>query len=272
MFWVGSEADVQGVRPDIWHPFDEAVAPAARVDSVLAWLSLPPAQRPRLLTTYFEFTDAAGSRSGPDSPAADSAIARADRMMARLVRGIRMLPHADSVTLLVVSDHGMANVRGAVFLIEHDVALDGVQALFQGPFATFYAEGDSARMRALRAQLARVPHTRTYERNDLPPEWHWSDPRLGDLILVAEPGWLIGWSRHSLIAGAHGWPPSMQDMQGIFIASGPGVRRGARMPAFENVHIHAFIAALLGIRRGGGSAGPGPLADHLTAVPPGARD
>ncbi|HSK19524.1 MAG TPA: ectonucleotide pyrophosphatase/phosphodiesterase [Longimicrobiales bacterium] len=263
MFWVGTEADVQGVRPDIWHPFDEDVAPDARVDSVLAWLQLPAAERPRLLTTYFEFTDNAGSWHGPESPEADSAIAHADAVMGRLMRGIRALPHGDSVAVIVVSDHGMADVRGAVFLDEHDVSLDGVHAMFQGPFTTIYADGDTARMELLRAQLEPVPHIRTWYRSDLPREWRWSDPRLGDLIVIAEPGWVIGRTRQVLPPGAHGWSPAMREMQAIFIASGAGVRKGSRIPAFRNVHIHAFVAALLGISPGSGSAGPGPLTDQL---------
>src|SRR5690606_2734544 len=110
MFWVGSEADVMGVRPDNWHRFDAALPSAARVDSVLTWLAAPPAERPRLLALYFDFTDTAGSLHGPDSPEADSAIAEADRLVRRLVRGTRALPHADSVALVVLSDHGMAAV------------------------------------------------------------------------------------------------------------------------------------------------------------------
>jgi predicted AlkP superfamily pyrophosphatase or phosphodiesterase len=267
MFWVGTEADVLGVRPDIWHRFDAAVTAAARVDSVLAWLRLPPEQRPRLLTLYFDFTDNAGSSSGPDSPEADSAIARADRLVGRLVRGTLALPHADSVAFLVMSDHGMAHVRDAVFLDELGVSLDGVEAMFQGPFVTFYLDGDSARMDTLRAALQRVPHTNTYERNELPAAWHWSDPRLGDLITVAEPGWLIARARHPLPAGAHGWPPTMHEMHGVFVASGAGVAAGGRIPAFENVHIHAFVAALLGMAPGSRAADAGPLGDHVSPRP-----
>jgi hypothetical protein len=259
MFWVGSEADVQGTRPDIWHPFNASIAPEARVDSVLGWLQLPPATRPRLLTLYFDFTDTAGSLSGPDSPEADSAIAHADRLMARLVRGTRRMPHADSIAVLVMSDHGMADVRGAVFLDEHGVSLDGVDALFHGPFALFYLDGDSARIQTLKAQLERVPRLTTFERSGLPEEWHWSDPRLGDLIAVADDRWLIGPASQALPAAAHGWPPDFIDMHGLFIASGAGVVQGVRIGAFENVHVHAYVARLLGIRRGEGSADAGPL-------------
>ena len=263
MFWVGSEADVQGVRPDTWKRFDAAVPPEARVDSVLAWLRRPAGSRPRLLTLYFDFTDNAGTWSGPRSAEMDSAIAYADRLVGRLVRGVDALPHGDSVAYLLMSDHGMADVRGGVFLDEHAISLEGVHAQYHGPFATLYTGGDSARMNALRADLERVPHVSVYDRSTLPPAWHWSDPRLGDLILVADDGWLIGPSRQELPAGAHGWPSDMRAMHALFVASGAGVSDGVRLPAFENVHIHAFVAKLLGIERGSGSRDAGPLARAL---------
>lgn len=256
MFWVGSEADVQGVRPSYWKAFDDDMADEARIDTVLAWLALPDSVRPRLLTLYFEFTDDAGSAHGPASPQATAAAARADSMMKRLIKGAHALPHGDLVDYVIVSDHGMMETNEAVFLTEH-IDTTGVDVMLHGPFAVFYLDGDSARMRALKAQLATVPHTSVYERRELPAEWHWSDPRLGDLVLVAQPPWQIWPSPRSVpVHGAHGWPPeSTSDMRGIFVASGPHVRNAGRIPAFQNVHIHPFLAALLGISPADGISG-----------------
>lgn len=256
MFWVGSEADVNGVRPSYWKPFDDDMPDEARVDTVLAWLALPDSVRPRLLTLYFEFTDDAGSAQGPSSPDATAAVARADSMISRLIAGARALPHGELVDYVIVSDHGMMETSNAVFLSEH-IDTTGLDALLHGPFAVFYLDGDSARVQALKAQLERVPHTSVYERSELPDEWHWSDPRLGDLVLVAEPPWLIWPSPRSVpVHGAHGWPPeSSSDMRGIFVAAGPHVRNAGRIPAFENVHIHPFLAALLGISPADGISG-----------------
>ncbi len=36
-------------------------------------------------------------------------------------------------------------------------------------------------------------------------------------------------------------------MHGIFVAAGPRIRPGTRIPAFENVHIYPFVAHLLGL-------------------------
>ena len=49
--------------------------------------------------------------------------------------------------------------------------------------------------------------------------------------------------------GAHGYDPAMPDMQGIFLAAGPGVRRVGVIPAFENVNVYPFLVALLHLDR-----------------------
>ena len=36
-------------------------------------------------------------------------------------------------------------------------------------------------------------------------------------------------------------------MRGIFIAAGPAFRQGARIPAFENIHIYNGLAQVLGV-------------------------
>ncbi len=264
MFWVGSEADVGGVRPDYWKRFDDSLAAEARVDTVLSWLRLPPERRPRLLTLYFEFTDDAGSRHGPSSPEMNAAIARADSVMRRLLEGTRSLAFARSINYVIVSDHGMADTRDAVFLSEH-VDTTGLRFAMHGPFAFLYLDGDTARMDAVRASLAGMQHVQVRERSELPAAWHWDDARMGDLVLVAEPFWQIGRARTSVAAhGAHGWPPGTPGMAGIFLASGPNVRAAGRVPAFRNVHVHPFLAALLGIEPAPGISGdPAVLGSYV---------
>jgi hypothetical protein len=36
-------------------------------------------------------------------------------------------------------------------------------------------------------------------------------------------------------------------MHGIFVAAGPGFRRGATVPAFENIHVYNALASVLGV-------------------------
>ena len=110
-FWVGSEADIQGVRPTYYLKFDGKFPNPKRVEQVLAWLRLPPEQRPHLITLYFSDTDTAGHRYGPDSPQVADAVHELDGEIGKLMDGLKdiKLP----VDLIVLADHGMVKVEGA---------------------------------------------------------------------------------------------------------------------------------------------------------------
>src|SRR6478672_3848681 len=120
-FWVGSEAEIEGVRPSMYKKFDGSVTFAARVDSVLAWLHLPAAQRPRMITLYFNEPDHVEHEKGPDSPEAHAAVLGVDSAISRLVQGLRAQRMYDAVDLIIVSDHGMANISPARTIYLTDV-------------------------------------------------------------------------------------------------------------------------------------------------------
>jgi hypothetical protein len=48
--------------------------------------------------------------------------------------------------------------------------------------------------------------------------------------------------------GVHGYDPATTSMRGILIAAGPAFRRGATIPAVENVHLYEVFTAVLGVR------------------------
>ena len=108
-FWVGSEADIQGVRPSYYLKFDGSFPNPKRVEQVLAWLHLPAEQRPHLITLYFSDTDSAGHRFGPDSPQEADAVHELDGEIGKLMEGIKdsKLP----VDLIVLADHGMVRSK-----------------------------------------------------------------------------------------------------------------------------------------------------------------
>ena len=107
-FWVGSESDIQGVRPIYYKIYDGSVPNGARVNQVLDWLPPPWGQRPILITLYFSLVDSAGHRYGSDSKEVGQAIARADKQVGRLMAGLAYIDHP--VCLLISSDHGMQRV------------------------------------------------------------------------------------------------------------------------------------------------------------------
>ena len=182
-----------------------------------------------------------------------------DGQLGRLLDGLEETPAADRVTLLLVSDHGMAPVpEDRVVYLDDYADLDGVRDLYNATQALLYFGDDSARVDEVHAALQDLPHATVYRKGETPDRWHYAEGRrIPELVVAAEPGWVVRsrewppWSG----GGTHGWDPYYRPMHGIFLAKGPGIRAGVDIPAFENVHVYPFVAHLLGLEPAGGIDG-----------------
>jgi alkaline phosphatase D len=254
-FWPGSEADVGGVRPTYWKHYRASVPDSQRIDESVAWLRLPPAQRPHLLLLYLSDVDDTTHRYGPETPHTAIAAAMLQRALARLSDSVALMPLRDSLDVVVLSDHGMADSPQSKALALQPLlvaaGIDTSRVLFgdNGPTMSLWFGGDAELERRTLAALERsLTHARVYARGATPPRWHLDgNPRGGDAIVVAELGYVVvkGATDRILDEGTHGWDPSYPEMHGIFLAAGPQIRRAGRIPAFENVHVYPFLAALL---------------------------
>ena len=252
-FWVGTEAPVMGVRPTTWKTFDGAVPYEARVDSALAWLTLPDAVRPHLILLYFSAVDHEGHVHGPDSPEVADAVAQVDAALGRLLDGIERVDLQDDVDVVLVSDHGMAqpDTAQAVVVTDYVTLPDDVQALTAGPELMLWLDEAAADSLDAILDAALPPTVRSYTRDELPERWHFgTNPRTPPLVLVAERPALVGLPRHfeRPWGGAHGYAPEDSTMGGIFLAAGPQIADAGRIAAFENVDVYPFLAALLGLQ------------------------
>jgi len=48
--------------------------------------------------------------------------------------------------------------------------------------------------------------------------------------------------------GSHGWNPALPSMHGIFLASGPGIKKGVTIPPIRNIDIYPFMTELLRLK------------------------
>jgi hypothetical protein len=112
MFFIGTEAPVQGIQPTYWNRYSHTLPIDDRLRAVLGWLAMPAERRPHVITLYFPMTDDAGHRHGADSPGMNRAIAQVDSALGRLLDGIAASPHGRLVHVIAVSDHGMTTTKG----------------------------------------------------------------------------------------------------------------------------------------------------------------
>lgn len=256
MFWPGSEAPIQGVRPTAWRPFDDKVPNADRVSQVLEWLALPRDEQPSFVTLYFSDVDHAGHDFGPDSPELREAAHRLDEALGQLVAGIQRLGLIDRVTLVVISDHGMSPTSDArtIFLDDY-LNLDTVDVVDWTPVAALVPRGRSVdeTYRALRGRHASMA---VYRREQIPGRLHYShNPRIAPVIGIARDGWTItsharradDLAKGRKHAGDHGYDPEAKSMRALFVAAGPHIRKNTIVPEIENIHVYDFLCRVLGL-------------------------
>lgn len=248
-FWPGTEAEIAGARPSRWMRYDGRVPYATRVDSVLTWLSLSWAERPRMITLYFEEPDHTGHADGPTSPTVRAAVLKSDSALARLVNGLRDRGLFESVNLVVVSDHGMTEVAPERTVYVSDVLpTTAFHVVAAGPlFMGWSRTGDNAGMVAA---LRRLPHVSAWLKEDVPARLRFNNHRrITPVVAVADDGWVIAANRswRATGGGRHGYDNELPSMRTIFIARGPAFRRGARIPEFSNVDVYALLAHVLGL-------------------------
>ena len=267
MFWPGSEAEIAGQRPRYWKPFDGTLPVHARVDQVLAWLDLPPAQRPRLLTLYLEQYDVASHASGMNSQPAVQALATIDAGLARLRDGLRARGLAERVDLIVLSDHGMADVPvDNIVYLDDLLPADAMQVESVGQMAWLTAEtGREAEVE--RALVRRHDHFECWRKADAPAQWEFGrNPRIPPIICQADDGWRVWlhrWPVPTTLKGEHGFAPEDVGMRAVFTAVGPSFRNGVRLPTFDNVDVYPLLSRLLQIKP---AANDGDIAPLLPAL------
>ncbi|MDB5452868.1 MAG: type phosphodiesterase/nucleotide pyrophosphatase family protein [Caulobacteraceae bacterium] len=250
MFWPGSEAPIRGVRPSHFLKYDEPMPIDARVDQVLAWLDLPPGQRPGFLTLYFHHVDSAGHEFGPDSREVNAAAAQVDAGLGRLTAGLKA--RGLDANLVIVADHGMAAISPERRVFADDlVSRDAFRSLAGGAFLTVYpVKGREAEVE--RGLLGRHPHLECWRKADIPARFHYGkNPRVAPIFCLPQTGWTVttrDYKPSKPELGAHGYDNFSPEMTAIFVASGPAFRRGVTAPTFDNVDVYPLLARLLGVR------------------------
>jgi predicted AlkP superfamily pyrophosphatase or phosphodiesterase len=249
-FWPGSEAKISGFRPTYYLKFDDKIEDDSRIEQVVAWLKLPPADRPHFITLYYSEPDHAGHEFGPDAPQTKTAALKVDALIGKLEAGLDAtgLP----IDLVVVSDHGMARIQGGWITLDKFADLTG----FETVGTLLYGKTEEERARVYNQLKKASPDFIAYRRKDVPANLNYSqNPREGDPIVIATGPFAIrshappeGKPDSPPIPGMHGFDPfKLPDMKASFFAAGPDIVVGKTVAPFENVNLYPWLAHMLGL-------------------------
>ncbi len=260
-FWPGSEAEIGGIRPTWWLPYDGDMPYLDRVETALGWLD----DGAGLVTLYVEAVDDAGHRYGPDAPEVDRAIARVDAALGALLDGLRQRGRLESTDVVVVSDHGMTPVsRDRVVILDDAVDYDAVDVDWGEVVGLWPA--DTVDVDALVARVSALPHLAAMRKAEVPDRLHYRDNvRIPPVVVLVDPGWTATSQRYldrnpdRPSGGSHGYDNASPDMGALFVARGPHVRLGAEVGALDAVDVYGVLAALLGVAPAPNAGDPGAV-------------
>jgi predicted AlkP superfamily pyrophosphatase or phosphodiesterase len=190
---------------------------------------------------------------GPESPQVRDAIVAADRYLGQLMDGLEQRGLLAAANIVIVSDHGMAPTqRSRTIVVDDYVPAADIQVVDINP--TLGVVPAAGKTQSVYEALSKAhPNLKMYRREETPLHWRFrGQPRVPDVTGVADEGWVVlrradvetYWQR-SDTGGQHGYDPSRESMRGIFVAAGPAFKQGARVPAFENVHVYNMLARAL---------------------------
>lgn len=255
-FFVGSEADVQGIRPTYYYDYNGSIPNEERTQQVIKWLQLPEIQRPHLISMYFSDMDDTGHRAGPnDDDALKETLFELDKTLGDFFKDLEQLNLP--INIIIVSDHGMEEVLTENYIPVESLEDDEYYKTINGGATLHFHLKKKADLEAVYKSLkAKEDHFKIYKTKESPYyQANPSNPRIGDLIAVVDHHYyFMGARRIALLkargdktGGQHGFPINNKDIEAIFYANGSHFQSSMTIPSFENIHVYPLICEILGL-------------------------
>lgn len=234
--------------------------------------------KPNLLLYHTLNTDGIHHRYGPDTDPGYTALAYADRLLGDLVRAVDEAGLRAKTTFIITTDHGFKKVTQFAYpnvVLKHaglvkaagpTVTQCDAYTMTQGGIAFVYIL-DPARRAELLPRLKQLFATadgveRVLDAREGAHSLGMPTPDenqgMGELILYPKAGYSFSaavtgdaTSGPSVnYGGSHGYPNTDHELDGLFVASGAGIRPGTRVERVRNIDVAPTIARLLGLDLG----------------------
>jgi predicted AlkP superfamily pyrophosphatase or phosphodiesterase len=248
-FWPESDARFNGMTPDYYFHYSKQGDYQDRIDQIVQWLSLPQAQRPRFVASYFSLVDSMGHEFGPDAVQTRDAVHKLDALMGQLRTRLSKL--SQDINLVIVSDHGMAQVDPEQSIIVSSLPKDDNFIIVNtGPRLLIYTKSDAknADIDAYKARLQKAAKGRysVLSSEQLEGYHYNSGSRVGDIVVQTNAPAVFSNGTKAPYLGTHGYAYS-DDMAATFIAAGPAFKQGMSIELVNNLDIYPVLAKVMGL-------------------------
>jgi len=249
LYWIGSEAPIQNMRPTEWYTYNHSMPFEQRIDKAAYWLALPDSTRPDLIMCYFDQPDTDGHNFGPNSPEIKTQIMKLDSLIGLFLLKIKQLPHYNQINFIVTSDHGMSSISQEKTVYINEL-INGLYELSLGGNPIWSIKPKQGKLAEIQEILRANPNISTWHKSEIPKRLHYgSNARISDIVITANPGWSIELKRNPLGygKGTHGYDNDFADMHTIFYAIGPAFKKKYTQPLFNNVDLYSIMCGVLNL-------------------------
>lgn len=247
LYWVGSEAPIQNMRPEKWFHYNQTLPFTSRIDSIVTWLSYPDGTRPHLILWYYPEPDGSGHHFGPKGEKTIAMVEQLDHWLGKYFTAMRKLPVFPKLNFIITSDHGMGSISNEKQIILDNWVDTAMLYETDGSNPVYNFKVKAGNLDKVYQRLKQAPHLQVWKHDSLPVRLHYGhNIRTQDITVAAAPGWSIYWSwKIGHGKGTHGYDNDWSDMHAIFYAAGPAFKQNYSQPVFENVDIYPLIAHIL---------------------------
>uniref|UniRef100_A0A8D0L9Q5 glycerophosphocholine cholinephosphodiesterase n=1 Tax=Sphenodon punctatus TaxID=8508 RepID=A0A8D0L9Q5_SPHPU len=261
-YWPGCEVEILGVRPTHCLPYYSVPTDANFADAVNNAIESLRKGKADMAGVYYERLYVEGHHYGPSSSQRKDALKAVDNVLYNMTKQIEDKGLQNDLNVIFFSDHGMTDINWVEKVIElknYINMTDVIQVKDRGPVVSLWpAKGKQLEVYN---KLKGVPHMNVYTIEEIPSRFYYKKGRfISPLTLVAEEGWFIVESRHTLPFwengtgkkeawqnGWHGYDNELMDMRGFFIAYGPDFKSNYKAAPIRSVDVYNIMCKLAGI-------------------------
>ena len=208
-------------------------------------------KRPGLVTLYFDEPDATSHDFGPVAKETGKVVQRLDSLVGVLRYKLSGLPHAERINLIILSDHGMAQLSPDKYINIRDVVPNRMIAGIFGSNPFYLINPSEGKQDSVLQLLNATKGLQAWKKAEVPARMHYgTHPRIPEIVVLADSAWSIGTraGSASYTGGTHGYDNMNPDMHAIFYATGPAFKKGRVVESMNNVDIYNLVCKVLGIK------------------------
>ncbi|CAJ0596917.1 unnamed protein product [Cylicocyclus nassatus] len=249
IMWIGSGVNTSHfIQPHYYVPYNGDMGADEKLDQALNWLLLGGDERPGLIMVYNLEPDKTGHAT--PGPEVYEAVKSVDKSLERFLQKLRDNDILGCVNVVILSDHGMAQLKNLVILDELLPSLNGL-VITNGVNTLIFQDNSTLTDEKIMSSLTckGTDVVRVFNKTTVPVRFHYSDSnRIGDYIVVGQRDAYTYLHRADIKPtrnGSHGFDYIEPDMHAIMFARGPSFKEGTVLPPFMNVEYMNLWTKLL---------------------------